>query len=266
MRPVGRPLAVAKTKCGRCGGQYERLNWFCCGAAWNWPDAHVEFLAMRCQATSASHRTDPTHVTKSSFLDYDCILETNMALNIVILGWGSLLWDKNAQFDDTHEPWEADGPELKLEFSRISRSRSGALTLVIDETNGESCQVAFARSKRNDPNDTICDLRCREGTTLSNIGLCFSDGSRASSRNKATLNAIKEWSATKSFDVVVWTDLRSNFEKECGTKFTVDSATAHLQSLDAAAKSRAAEYVWRAPPFVATPLRRALQQGAWFKQ
>lgn len=65
-------------------------------------------------------------------------------------------------------------------------------------------------------------------------------------------------------DVVVWTDLGSNFDKVCGKPFDVDAALTHAQSLDAEAKSGAAQYVWRAPSFVDTPLRRALQAQPWF--
>jgi len=57
-------------------------------------------------------------------------------MTIAILGWGSLLWDKNHDFDNQHESWKFDGPLLPLEFSRISKSRDNALTLVIDELNG----------------------------------------------------------------------------------------------------------------------------------
>lgn len=70
--------------------------------------------------------------------------------NIAILGWGSLLWDtSHKDFDEQREDWRFDGPALKLEFSRKSaKRRLNALTLVIDPTHGQSCQVAYALSKR----------------------------------------------------------------------------------------------------------------------
>lgn len=40
-------------------------------------------------------------------------------VKIALLGWGSLLWDKRPEFDEYHEPWQFDGPELPLEFSRF---------------------------------------------------------------------------------------------------------------------------------------------------
>jgi hypothetical protein len=189
-----------------------------------------------------------------------------MPIHIAILGWGSLLWDERLDFDEHHGGWKFDGPELKIEFSRVSQSRHGALTLVIDPTNGPSCQVAHTASTRLDAEDAICDLRSREGTTRSNIGFYFADGSRSQWKDHETLAAVKAWVSAKSIDVVVWTDLSSNFEKKQSCKFSVESALAHLRALDARAKAGAAEYVRRAPDFVRTPMRTALEVEPWFKQ
>jgi hypothetical protein len=61
---------------------------------------------------------------------------------VVSLGWGSLLWDRQPKFDRHHHDWQFDGPQIKLEFSRVSRKRRRALTLVIDSKNGAPCTVA----------------------------------------------------------------------------------------------------------------------------
>ena len=191
-------------------------------------------------------------------------------MKIAILGWGSLLWDERAEFDAQHEKWQCDGPYLKLEFSRVSETRSGALTLVLDYKNGEPCQVAYALSKRKEPDDAICDLRCREGTILKHIGFYFADGSRKQSREPEALKAVEGWAANKRIDTVIWTDLPSNFEAEskCKKPFTIDAALCHIQALDldTVGKAKAAEYVWRAPNFINTPLRKALQSQPWFKK
>lgn len=183
---------------------------------------------------------------------------------IAVLGWGSLLWDSRPDFDGQHGPWEFDGPVLQIEFSRISRSRHGALTLVIDRVNGVDCRVAYAKSKRANPEDAICDLRSREGTIRANIGFYFSDGSRQNCHDSSTTRSITKWALEKNFNVVVWTDLRSNFEDVCGKPFALDAVLTHIQSLDEKGKSGTAEYIWRAPAFVDTPLRRVLQSQPWF--
>lgn len=181
---------------------------------------------------------------------------------IAVLGWGSLLWDRRKEFDDQHEPWQFDGPDLKLEFSRISASRGGALTLVIDSKNGQSCRSAYAISRRADPDDAIADLRCREGTLMRHVGFYFSDGSR---RGLSDIpETVPPWAEIHDFDAVVWTGLPSNFEKETGEVFSVANAIKHLRSLDGGRKESAAEYISRALALVDTPLRRALKTEQWF--
>ncbi|MBN9306926.1 MAG: hypothetical protein BGO82_05510 [Devosia sp. 67-54] len=180
-------------------------------------------------------------------------------MKIAILGWGSLLWDSRKDFDGQHEQWSEAGPLLPLEFSRISESRKGALTLVIDEQHGMPCATSFAISKRADPDDAICDLRCREGTTLKNIGVFFADGSRpARGASKETLAAIEAVAKLEKIDVITWTALTSNFNKKTGRPFSVAGAVAYLKALPGEARLLADEYVRRAPGAVQTPLRAAL--------
>lgn len=183
---------------------------------------------------------------------------------IAVLGWGSLLWENRPDFDNQHDSWRFDGPMLQIEFSRVSSSRHDALTLVIDPVHGTQLQVAYARSKRADPEDAICDLRSREGTTRSNIGFYFADNSRRQHRDPNVAQSIATWAREKKFHVVVWTDLISNFEDVRGEPFSHDAALTHVQSLDDIGRSSAAEYIWRAPTFVDTPLRRVLQEQPWF--
>ena len=189
-------------------------------------------------------------------------------MKIAILGWGSLLWDRSNEFDEQHEAWQFDGPNLKLEFSRVSQFRNDALTLVLDLNNGESCEVAYALSKRRNPDDAICDLRCREGTTLENIGFYFADGSRKQSREGDVLKGIQSWALERKIDVVIWTDLASNFREKskCKKPIFIEAALCHIQALDTEGKAKAAEYVWRAPQFIDTPLRKELQSQPWFQK
>ena len=196
-------------------------------------------------------------------------------MKIAILGWGSLLWekttDKAKEFNEHHSGWNPDnyaGPCLKLEFSRISKTRNGALTLVLYYEDGGRCRVAYAFSKRKRPEDAICDLRCREGTGLHKIG-CYFVNSPGKTRwvdaHPDARNAIAEWAREHGILVVIWTGLESNFKKRKSERFSVDAATRHLQNLGAMDKEKAAEYIWRAPPFIDTPLRKKLQSAPWFR-
>ena len=189
-------------------------------------------------------------------------------MNIAILGWGSLLWDKRLEFDEQHEEWQFDGPSLKIEFSRVSKTRNGALTLVLDAKNGKECKVAYALSKRKEPDDAICDVRNREGTTQKNVGFHFADKSRSQARDEEVVKVAHDWASKKKIDVVIWTDLQSNFQEksECKKPFSIETAICHIQALDSQGKVKAAEYVWRSPTFVTTPLREALQSQPWFQK
>ncbi len=185
-------------------------------------------------------------------------------MKIGILGWGSLLWEGGPEFDQRHGQWEFDGPTLKLEFSRISKTRLGALTLVIDEERGASTTVAWCRSKRTSMDDAICDLRCREGTTVENIGRRLVSGGAEFVAPGAVGDPILVWAQSKGLDAVVWTALKSNFTREKMKSFTVEAAVSHIKELVPDAKAKAAEYVWRAPAFVKTPLRSRLEAEPWF--
>lgn len=184
-----------------------------------------------------------------------------MPSQIAILGWGSLLWEGGAEFDRWHDEWRYDGPTLKLEFSRVSDSRLGALTLVIDLEHGVTNTVAWCLSKRKKSEDAVADLRCREGTTLENISrLDLAEPLP----NDDLLRGIATWANERKLDVVIWTALESNFAKLVKQPFSVEAAIAYLKRLPPAGKARAAEYIWRAPEFIRTPLRNVVETEPWF--
>jgi hypothetical protein len=147
---------------------------------------------------------------------------------IAILGWGSLTYDLGDLITHVRMPWSRGGPLLPLEFSRVSKSRRNALTLVIDPENGINLPTQFIESTRRDPMDAACDLRRREGTVISHIGLVDLDSNlgRRSKTEKIT-EAITLWARQCGFRAVVWTDLCSNFAKENGVKF-LDRESYHL--------------------------------------
>lgn len=98
---------------------------------------------------------------------------------------------------------------------------------------------------------------------MENIGYYSVRDGKFRCRSREALSAIALWSKEKKLTGVVWTDLESSFEEKKGKPFNT-AALAHIQELDAEGKSKAAEYVWRAPEFVNTPLRRSLQKEPWF--
>ncbi|HMV54883.1 MAG TPA: hypothetical protein PLX20_12300 [Rhodocyclaceae bacterium] len=179
-------------------------------------------------------------------------------MKIAILGWGSLLWDDDREFDAHHDKWKLDGPLLPIEFSRISTSRHGALTLVVDPSHGTRCQVAYALSKRRTIEDAVADLRCREHTTMSNIGFLQPKSAKPPSLDQQTWESLQNWVCERKIDAVVWTALTSNFKTKTGLPFSTENAVKYLSTLDSHGRSEADNYIARAPSFVVTPLRRML--------
>jgi hypothetical protein len=189
---------------------------------------------------------------------------------IAILGWGSLLWDWERS-DNRYGRWCPDGPELKLEFSRISRSRNGALTLVIDPDNGALSPVAYCLFQ-GFPRNAMAHLRRREATTLLNIGYVSLNSAsgrfQSSGRDTATIETIRHWAEAKRDEVkglraVIWTDLPSNFEQRQGHPFSIEAAADYLQTLEGAGAAEAMDYISRTPRFIKTPLKTFLEKQGW---
>lgn len=176
-------------------------------------------------------------------------------MKIAILAWGSLIWDQREL--PTIGDWQKGGPVLPIEFSRISGDRR--LTLVIDEENGVPVQTRYAQSGSGTLNQAIEDLRKREDTSKSMIGVA----SKTINNAKAGSDAIKAWDPDHKWDAVIWTGLPSNFDDKEHVPFTVENGLVYLSGLIGVEKDKARIYIERAPEEVITPLRRALEKKGW---
>jgi hypothetical protein len=179
-------------------------------------------------------------------------------MKIVILGWGSLVWDPRQL--PIKNKWHLNGPKLPIEFSRISTD--ARLTLVIDEKNGVNVPTRFAESKRSVLADAAEDLKKREGTKICNIGFTDRDECSASflKNNSHRIAQIRiiPWLSLSNFDAVVWTHLTSNYELKTKRKFTIVDAANYLISIPSNCRKKALEYIEKAPSEVETPLRKYL--------
>jgi hypothetical protein len=141
---------------------------------------------------------------------------------------GSLLWEDRLEFDEWHDDWRYDGRSLKLEFSRGSRTRPEALTLVIDPEHGTATKVAWCLSKRQDPADAAADLRCREGCPIRYIARLNVDASsHDQSSEYEEAKEIASCARARALDVVVWTALPSNLTERLNKPFSVQEAISH---------------------------------------
>jgi hypothetical protein len=184
-------------------------------------------------------------------------------MKIAILGWGSLVWDKRDLA--TACEWQRGGPVLPIEFSR--KSRDGRLTLVIDPANGEPVATRYVRSPFENLKDAVGNLREREGNPPKDrIGfvnlITHTERAWARENQPDACDTITAWAQTNDWQAVIWTALTSNFAEEQREPFTLPAALHYLNSLTGQTRSRALEYIHRAPAEIMTPLRRALQAQA----
>ena|SRR3989344_3092932 len=179
--------------------------------------------------------------------------------HIAILGWGSLLWEEREEFDAQHGAWLEAGPALKIEYSRISKTRDGALTLVIDPLNGVSILVHYCLSKRSTLAETVKDLQTREGTIPKHVGYLDLMVPEENFGDEEMTRSIRLWADEHNLAGVVWTNLPSNFQEQVGEPFSVESAVTYLEHLRGDARTKALDYIAKTLPFVQTPLRVALK-------
>src|SRR5258708_7466876 len=156
-------------------------------------------------------------------------------MKIAILGWGSLIWDPRELGLATS--WQAGGPVLPLEFSRISAD--GRLTLAIDERNGAPVPTRYALSSLTALDMAIADLQKREGVPNANrIGFIDlkADQQNIRSLTKQWSDVLRAWAEQMNFDAVIWTALGSNFFERALKAFSSDAALHYLNNLSEPAK------------------------------
>jgi hypothetical protein len=181
-------------------------------------------------------------------------------MKIVILGWGSLIWDKRGL--PIAGDWQKDGPKLWIEFSRISKKgeRTGCLTLVIDERSKEESISLYAASPRTDLAQATADLQAREGTPQDDIGFCEVAARRfapiAQNRHPKSCERIRAWALGKGFDAVVWSAQSRRFKDVLGIAFSPAAAMNYLNGLAEPTKKNAIYYIQETPDQITTPFRR----------
>jgi hypothetical protein len=175
-------------------------------------------------------------------------------MKIAILGWGSLIpHPRNLSLNGG---WSTDGPELEIEFSRISDD--GRLTLVIDPRHGSTVKTLYAESGKTLLQEAVENLRSREKTTTDKIGTCVKGP-----RSPGVPDHIYDWLHGSSFDAVIWTNLESNYKQKLAKDFCVQGAFDYLDGLSPAEKMNARNYIVEAPKETKTELREYLAKKGW---
>ena len=169
---------------------------------------------------------------------------------IACLGWGSLYWNPvGLPVSD----WKLDGPELPLEFARLSGG--GRVTLVL-VPSGLRVPVLWTVLNVPSLDTAVSALRVRENTKSAWIG-------RWPCRSPDTYSGeIGKWAARKELDGVVWTAIPPKWADEDGRIPSEQEVVDYLASLTGDEAVEPFEYIRRAPEQIQTPYRATLMKLA----
>jgi hypothetical protein len=187
-------------------------------------------------------------------------------MRIAVIGWGSLIWCPGSLQISTR--WRTDGPDLPIEFARISGD--GRLTLVI-HPGSPRVRTYWAVSAFDTLVDARSNLQGRESTSPSQIdAACTKDGDTPMGSEASAI--VRSWLMThQNLDAAVWTGLHSNWQTRRGKRFNPDDALKYLSDLEvqrdeaASRYGRACEYVRNTPDQIQTNVRKMLCRKNDFK-
>lgn len=173
----------------------------------------------------------------------------------VCLGWGSLIWCQKTL--PVSGAWQADGPDLPLEFARESRDRR--ITLVICE-GAPAISALWAYLDVPSLEVAKQALAAREGVTAGNIKYSIGAWSSEETSSHHGAAAIGQWAADRDIAGVVWTALKPKIGNDYRIP-TQDEVVRHLSGLQGHEREAAEEYVRLAPRQIITPYRVAIEDS-----
>ncbi|QPC41643.1 hypothetical protein HW532_02225 [Kaustia mangrovi] len=187
-------------------------------------------------------------------------------MQIAIIGYGSLIWDLESLAPHTSGGWRrAAGPDLPVEFSRISPKRLDSLVLVLDPEHGAPMPSSYIASARRDIEEAISDLAARERAPAERIGFVDARTGGHRARVPRILNTVAAWVERQRLDGAVWADLDGNFAERTGQPFSLEAGHDYLKTISGASLAEAKRYIDLAPGEIKTPLRRRLDADPWWQ-
>lgn len=188
-------------------------------------------------------------------------------VSVAVLGWGSLIWrptDHGVTLDlQTPGLWACDGPNLPIEFARISQDDS--LTLVVLPGSAETVVTLWSVSSLSE-SDAVLNLAAREDISknFDAIHGVRMNGSKIGRVDAEVAAHVHGWmSERQALSAVIWTGLGTALsrwrEKGYTDGFSVDNAISYFRSLKGDAADRAFEYLRNAPAQIDTRVRQNAQ-------
>lgn len=170
---------------------------------------------------------------------------------IACLGWGSLIWNSDGL--PIEGEWQNDGPQLPVEFTRVSGQ--GRLSLVVTE-GAQRVPVLWCLLSVASLDEAVQALAKREGCGRNAIGIW----SAARSSGHPECLPVGAWACRRNLPAVIWTALKPGFPGNRGKPLTCQQALDHLRALNGAELLGAEEYIRRTPPQIRTPYRAGFER------
>lgn len=183
---------------------------------------------------------------------------------IVVLGWDPVVTEPG-ELILRDGRWFEDGPSLPLELSRMAPQRFPVLSLY---RGGAFCRVYWAYVGTDSVGEAVWSLSRREECKPENIGfLDLSSGEYWCRTVDEHIPDIRSWARDKNQDghrieVVIWNDLRPDFEKRARRELNPENVVAYLRGLRPEIKEKARDYLEKIPPRIITPILTAVRE-AW---
>ena len=180
-------------------------------------------------------------------------------VRIAVLAWGSLVWKPRNDHGELSVAgdWQTDGPELPIEFARISYD--GRLTLILTPGYPHLSRVMWAISALEDLDEAIANLATRETNAPIDCIHGVGAGLTVGAPDPSVVETVSSWLDEKRYlDAAIWTGLGPGPRWGAGG-WGIEQALHHLSLQRGAERERALEYVRMAPHQIDTPVRRALE-------
>lgn len=174
---------------------------------------------------------------------------------IICLGWGSLIWRPKTL--PVAGGWQADGPDLPVEFARESRDKR--ITLAICDSI-PAVKTLWTALNVETLDTAIQTLATREGVKATNIKHSIGWWNPTGDSKHPGATTIGQWARGRDMEGVVWTALKPKMGNEYRTP-TQGEVVRHLSGLQGAERDAAEEYIRLAPRQIVTPYRTAIQDA-----
>lgn len=183
---------------------------------------------------------------------------------IVVLGWDPMVTEPRGLMLRDGQ-WFDDGPALPVELSRVAPQRHLTLALM---RGAPPLRVFWSIMGTDSVGEAVWSLAQRAGCKPENVGfLDLGTGEHWCRTVDECLPDILHWAEEKNragreIQVVIWNDLRPDFERRTRRELNVENVLAYLQGLRPEVKERAREYLEKVPPRTTTPILAAVRE-AW---